>query len=349
MAKDKTGMVRFSAYSMKDLITRKLTENSKFTDQIYEGSNLAVLIDIVSYMYQCLVFQLNHAASESMFADTQIYENIVRLCRFIGYNPRGIQPSSLAVAIKIGSDSETLSNIEDKEILPMSIVDFGKIDSQGRHICFSTTLWNHDNNAGSFKISDTNSGYANLTLVNGQWKRYSTVFTASGLEYETFILDGLKSDSEAGSYVAGDYVEVFVMNEDGTPDGWWRHDLDDIFIKRAQDFTVENRADRMSYNNIYSEDAAVYSLYLNSDKTFCIKFGNGVVGRKLKRGQRLFIFYLDTNGFDGQVELDEGSLAGLTLRHSPQMFNLGQKTYGDIFYPKTGDVGAAMKETADLY
>ena len=66
----RSDFLRFSAYSMKDLITRKLSQNSRFTDQIYEGSNLAILIDLVSYMYQCLVYQLNSAASESMFADT---------------------------------------------------------------------------------------------------------------------------------------------------------------------------------------------------------------------------------------------------------------------------------------
>jgi hypothetical protein len=70
MSMDKTDYLRFSAYSIKDLITRKLSEDTKFTDQIYEGSNLAILIDLVSYMYQCLMFQLNNAASESMFSDT---------------------------------------------------------------------------------------------------------------------------------------------------------------------------------------------------------------------------------------------------------------------------------------
>ena len=70
MAQDKTQFLKFNAYSIKDLITRKLTENSKFTDQVYEGSNLAILIDLVSYMYQCLMYQLNNAASESMFSDT---------------------------------------------------------------------------------------------------------------------------------------------------------------------------------------------------------------------------------------------------------------------------------------
>ena len=89
-----TDYLRFSAYSIKDLITRKLSDNSKFTDQIYEGSNLAILIDIVSYMYQCLMYNLNNAAAESMWSDTQIYENINRLCKFIGYNPKGWQPAT---------------------------------------------------------------------------------------------------------------------------------------------------------------------------------------------------------------------------------------------------------------
>ena len=60
----KTDYLRFSAYSIKDLITRKLTSDTKFTDQIYEGSNLAILIDIVSYMYQCLLYNVNNAAAE---------------------------------------------------------------------------------------------------------------------------------------------------------------------------------------------------------------------------------------------------------------------------------------------
>jgi hypothetical protein len=51
MASNSTDYLRFSAYSLKELITRKLASETKFTDQVYEGSNLAVLIDIVCYMY----------------------------------------------------------------------------------------------------------------------------------------------------------------------------------------------------------------------------------------------------------------------------------------------------------
>lgn len=51
MAGQSTDFVRFSPYSIKELIIRKLSEDSRFTDQIYEGSNINVLIDLVAYMY----------------------------------------------------------------------------------------------------------------------------------------------------------------------------------------------------------------------------------------------------------------------------------------------------------
>ena len=40
----KSDYLRFSANSIKELITRKLTADTQFTDQIYEGSNLAILM-----------------------------------------------------------------------------------------------------------------------------------------------------------------------------------------------------------------------------------------------------------------------------------------------------------------
>ena len=52
MADKNTDFLKFNAYQIKDLIIRKLSDNSKFSDQIYEGSNLAILIDLVSSIFQ---------------------------------------------------------------------------------------------------------------------------------------------------------------------------------------------------------------------------------------------------------------------------------------------------------
>ena len=92
--RENTDFLRFNAFAIKDLIIRKLAQDSNYTDQIYPGSNLNILIDIISYMYQTLMFNLNSAAAESMWSDTNIYENINRLSQFLGYNPHGMNPAS---------------------------------------------------------------------------------------------------------------------------------------------------------------------------------------------------------------------------------------------------------------
>lgn len=41
----------FNAYQMRDLIIRKLIEDPETRDQVYPGSNIAILVDLVATMY----------------------------------------------------------------------------------------------------------------------------------------------------------------------------------------------------------------------------------------------------------------------------------------------------------
>ena len=75
-----------------------------------------------------------------------------------------------------------------------------------------------------------------MHLVNGRWKHYGTVFTASGSEFETFVLDGLKSDSDDKKYVSGENIMVFVV-PNGMHQGdkylkveQWNFDKNELFI-----------------------------------------------------------------------------------------------------------------------
>lgn len=149
---EKTDFLRFSAYSLKNLITQRLSEDSKFTDQVYEGSNLTILIDLVAYLYQCLVYQLNNAASESMFSDTQIYSNINRLVNLIGYNPRGCTPAQFPAIVYP-------TNARGKIIPMFSTLDTGKIDRNGKKIVFST--------ASTYRLDSDES--QTIQLFNGHW------------------------------------------------------------------------------------------------------------------------------------------------------------------------------------
>lgn len=79
-----------------------------------------------------MIYSLNSAASESMFADTQLYENIVRLCKFIGYHPGSVVPATLTMSIPAAGDEHL--------IYPCSAIDTGLYDSQSKKIYFSTVF-----------------------------------------------------------------------------------------------------------------------------------------------------------------------------------------------------------------
>lgn len=91
---------------------------------------------------------------------------------------------------RIAYDNE----ISSSSIYACTAIDTGLYDSNSKKIYFSTVFDKSSSSSGiGYDITDELS--TSFTLVNGRWKHYSTVFTAAGVDYETFVLDGLKSDS----------------------------------------------------------------------------------------------------------------------------------------------------------
>ena len=89
--------VAFDAVSLKEYIVDRLNENEKFTDQKFDGSNLAAVIDIIAYSYHVLLFYLNNTASESNFDQATLYENMNKIVKLIGYKPTGKQTSIVPI------------------------------------------------------------------------------------------------------------------------------------------------------------------------------------------------------------------------------------------------------------
>ena len=69
-------------------------------------------------MYQTLSYQLNHAASESMFSQSQYYENIVRIAKLLGYNAKGITPSTAMFRITNAGDLVSESDTTTQYAIP---------------------------------------------------------------------------------------------------------------------------------------------------------------------------------------------------------------------------------------
>lgn len=323
MATKNTDYLQFNAYSIKEMIIRKLSEDTKFTDQVYEGSNLNILIDLVSYMFQCLMYNLNTAAAESMFADTQFYENMNRLVKFLGYNPRGIIPSSGQFYI-----DNTNAKFADKYILKYSAIDVGATDDNGDTIYYSTSNDIHIDSTGENQTFKFN-------LKNGIWKLYPTVFTATGSDYESFDLPYIKSDFENGQHsnelVANEGIHVYVEHMQLTANGKYVPTFTQFNVIE-QELFVNNDYDQniTSYARIYNRYDNIVNVRLNETKSYTIKFGNGLIGKKLSNGDRVYVFYFATNGKYANVTYDNYGMPK-KLMHNASMFGISTEAYNAIF------------------
>jgi len=75
----------FDAISIRNLILQRLNDQGIFTDQNYIGSNLAAIIDVISYTFNTLIYYLNRTSSEATFTEAQIFENITKLAKVLDY------------------------------------------------------------------------------------------------------------------------------------------------------------------------------------------------------------------------------------------------------------------------
>jgi len=307
MATQSTDFLKFNAYRIKDLIVRKLSEDTKFTDQVYEGSNLNILIDLVSYMFQSMMYALNNAASESMFSDTMLYENISRLCKFIGYNPSGSQPAGTRFYIAgSGGNGNTIPRY--------SQIDTGKTDTYGRKVYFSTVEDVKIDSAGIFPIA----------TYNGRWVMHPTIFKSNGGEYQTFTLDGVVSDASKGRFVANDYIHVWVRDSITGEMRQWKADLDEIFLNMST-----KNVDASDFGSIYTSRDEIYTVRLNEDKTYEIKFGNGILGMIPKVNDLIYVFYLEGNGPDGVIYQNE--IQTVKMVHSASDLGIPKSIYDEMF------------------
>lgn len=287
--------LRFDAFSMKDLINQKLSENKEFTDHLYEGSNLSTLVDIFSEMFSCLMFNLNNAASESMLSDTQIYKNVNRLVKFLGYCPSGFKTSAVDVQVKSIAKQqidEKLDKINFLIVPKYSTIKTNLTDDFGSNICYSTVDYSYVN-AGEINT---------ITTYNGIWKKYSTNFIAEGEPYETFILELLMNKGTINEYVAYPFVEVYVKRNIGNNKYKTIHytcKTDSIYISKD--------------SKIYNSSDNIFLLRLNENMKYEIQFGDGIHGSKLQRGDVINIIYLQSNGPSGIIKENQIDNAQFTV------------------------------------
>ena len=271
--------IRFSAESMKDLLTQSLNSNNVFTDQNFQDSNLSVFIDITSVMFTYLMFYGNASATEGMFTDSQIYENMNRLVKMLGYNPDGFVSSIVQTNLNVinnqsltlpGGNARTLMTIPKYSTCATSL-----FDSNGNQIKFTFV---EDYPFATASTTSIDKDFT-PTVVNGEWKLYPTTFTAAGIPFETFTLNQILLFGDGRKYVSNNNIDVIAQLPNGsfakyTP-------AVSMYSSAATDRNFEPR--------------------INENYNYTLKFGDGITGARLPAGSTIYVIYLETNGPDGQV------------------------------------------------
>lgn len=277
----------FDAVSLKQLITNRIKASGLFPDIDYEGSNMNGLVDVVAYSYHVLLFYLNQTASDSMFSQSELFENMNKIVSLIGYKPTGNCTSSLNVSV---TAEAALSSGYSYTIRRFSNIMLGNVPySINTDINFQKTTTTDE--------AIDSIGLNNL-LYQGIFKEYP-IYVGMGENFEQFTLNIDYSGDV--SYKMVDYNNLYVFVKDINTQKWteWK-EVNSLYIA----------------NNI----SKVFEKRLNEYGHYEIKFGNDINGKRLNSGDYVSLYYLESDGKRGAVGTNAAKSGKMVLLNTA-LFN----------------------------
>jgi hypothetical protein len=261
------GYAAFDAISLRNLIVERLNKQGTFTDQNYIGSNLASIIDIISYSFHTLMFYLNKTSTESMFTEAQLYENINRIVKLLDYKPVGYQSSTLPFGLTILQNA-----LADNFYL---IPRYSYIRVGGVTFSFNEDVTFSLNN----QITQS-PGLINLADISYNKLLYQGVFRS------TPIYDAVGDDNEVVVLnmpnASIDHFNIHVYVWEYETERWYQY-------KEVQSLIDGSPFDR------------VFEKRLNSNQIYEMTFGDNINGRKLVKGDQVLIYFLQSSKDDGVI------------------------------------------------
>ncbi len=202
-----TDFLKYDANSIRVLLRRKLLESGVYTDQIYPGSDISIILDLMSWMFGVFTYMLNENASDVLFADSELYENMNKMVKLLSYSPKSYITSTASFSIELVPSSTAFNDKTVQCKIPkFSSISAGKVDSNGKDVRYS---FGEDY---SFRVIN---GVIDLPknhpiLYNGTFKKYTFDVRASGNDFDVFIMDGVGPNDETHTLVDNNNTHVYI-------------------------------------------------------------------------------------------------------------------------------------------
>ncbi len=276
--------LKFDAESILTALKINIQNSDKYSDQLFDGSNLTIILETLSLMFENLTYIINNEATQASFGDTTIYESINKLAKKLAYNPRGpVTAVTSATSFGFDEDSELSGSGDTTKIFPKYLCwqpPTGKTtDSDGNPIYYAlaedyTVLYDREVTGQTTGELISTDG---LLFYNGVWTKYDTEFKTSGTPNESFELN-IKQETDPVS------------------------DLKLFAYYKLGGTYYEFQAVRNLFD--YSPTDQVFEVRVNEDKELSIRFGDGVSGSILPSSVDMFFVYLRSNGLEGEIGKD---------------------------------------------
>ena len=253
---------------IKASIKDYLRSNSDFSGFDFEGSNFSVLLDTLAYNTYITAFNSNMIVNESFLDSATLRENVVSLARNIGYIPRSRTAAKAQVSFKLnlGTNEPSSNSVE----LQRGVVCVGNVND-------SSYIFSISENISKQVVKEGNDfvvNFDNLTINQGTY--LTKQFKYDNSLDQKFILDN--------SFIDTSTIHVYVKKEGETGRGYEYYISDDI-----TDIDSTSR---------------IYFLQEVQDEKYEIRFGDGLLGKKLGDGTEddgkiITVDYIVSDGVDG--------------------------------------------------
>lgn len=254
----------FNATDVKSYIIDQLSksDNPVFSGCSYMGSNMNALIDVLATISQQILFHFSFNTSEASFATANLYESMNKLVNILNYKTMGKQTSMLPVRFSIDVSKYKSENEGASQI---TIPRFTSV-------AYNSNYYLKNEIVIPIQEITTNTTYVDAVMFEGVLKE-TTIYTANGDEFETFIIEDPYINSET-RFITDNFFVVYVDEGDGE----WREytETTSLFQHTGLDTVYERR--------------------FNEDMNYEFKFGNGIHGKKMEKNYRIMMFYVLSNG-----------------------------------------------------
>ncbi len=243
--------------TIKQNMINFLQNQEEFKDYDFEGSGLSVILDLLSYYTHYQGVYNNFTASELFLDTAQKRSSVVSHAKSLGYVPFSRTAPTLTANCKF--NNLTINT------LPRGSRFLARVGNK------SYNFTNID--PVSLSILDTNTGNGrfanNVELREGEIKSFSFVVPSSDAN-QKYRIDDPNADTKTLR------VQVFksVSDTSGVDDVW---------------------SEANNYTEITSTTNAFF-VEEDFDGVYSIRFGDGVIGKKLSAGNLISVSYLQTNG-----------------------------------------------------